>query len=453
MEYYEFIKQKLNIGSSSGFDPTFIPDFLFDFQKFLLEWSVKMGRSALFADCGMGKTPVQLVWAENVLRKTNKPVLILTPLAVSFQTIREGKKFDIECKRSDDGKSHKCITITNYEQLHKFNSNDFSGVVCDESSILKNFKGSRKQEITDFMKKVPYRLLATATAAPNDFIELGTSSESLGYMGYIDMLDAFFKNDNNNVSLKRSYVEVPKWRFRGHAEIPFWRWVTSWARACRKPSDLGFKDNDFELPELIENKHLIENIQPANGALFNLPAVRLDEQRAEVKRTIRERCEKVESLIKAKNSTLIMCHLNDEGKKLKEIVPGSIEINGSDSDEKKEEKFIEFINGNAKVLITKPKIGAWGLNFQHCNHVVYFPSHSYEAYYQSVRRCWRFGQKKKVYVDIVLTDGEERIMANLLRKEKQAFQMFDNLVREMNYSAARKKINKFVKKEETPSWL
>lgn len=451
--YEQFIKEKSQLTDGVGFKPLFMPEYLFDFQKSLVEWAIEKGRCALFADCGMGKTPMQLVWAENVLRKTNKPVLILTPLAVSFQTLREGEKFDIECKRSNNGKAHKCITITNYEQLHKFEWNDFSGVVCDESSILKNFSGTRKQEITDFMKKIPYRLLATATAAPNDFIELGTSSEALGYMGYIDMLDAFFKNDNNNVSLKRMYGEVPKWRFRGHAEIPFWRWVTSWARACRKPSDLGFEDDDFILPELIETKHLIINIKPSNGTLFNLPAVRLDEQRAEVKRTIRERCEKVAELARDNRKALVMCHLNDEGKQLKNIISGSVEISGSDSDERKEDKFMSFINGGARVLITKPKIGAWGLNFQHCNHVIYFPSHSYEAYYQSVRRCWRFGQKKKVFVDIVLTEGEERIMSNLLRKEKQAFKMFDNLVNEMNNFISREKTNKFTEKEEMPAWL
>ena len=210
MKYQEYIENKKQIGCDSGFDPIWIPDFLFDFQKSLVEWAIKKGRAALFCDCGLGKTPMQLVWAENVLRKTGKPVLVLTPLAVSFQTEKEGEKFGIECKRSNDGEAHKFTTITNYEQLHKFKCQDFSGVVCDESSILKSFDGSYKAEITEFMRRVPYRLLCTATAAPNDYIELGTSSEALGDLGFMDMLNRFFKNDNNNSGTRRLFGEAPK---------------------------------------------------------------------------------------------------------------------------------------------------------------------------------------------------------------------------------------------------
>jgi len=454
MEYREFLEQKGQIGTRDGFAPVFMPDFLFDFQKSLVDWSMWQGRGAIFADCGLGKTPIQLVWAQNVMQKTNKPVLILTPLAVSYQTTMEGNKFDIEVKRSNDGTAHNCITITNYEQLHKFNANDFSGVVCDESSILKNYDGTRKGEITEFMKKMQYRLLCTATAAPNDFIELGTSSEALGFMGHIDMLNKYFKNDNNNTSLKMHYGEAPTWRLKGHAELPFWRYITSWARACRKPSDLGFSDEKFVLPPLIEREHLLTEIEPPEGILFNFPARSLPEQRAERKRTINERCEKAASLVADTGQPAILwCHLNPEGDLLEKLLPGCVQVSGSDSDEKKEEKFIAFLKGEARVLVTKPKIGAWGLNFQHCNHTVYFPSHSFEAKYQAVRRIWRFGQKRPVTVDIVMTEGEGRIIANLKRKEAQAVKMFDNLVREMNNSIEHKKINAFKNEEAIPSWL
>ena len=454
MKYTDYLEQKSQLGTNDGFKPLFMPDYLFDFQKAIVEWALLKGRAAIFADCGLGKTPMQLVWAENVLRKTNKPVLILTPLAVSYQTTKEGDKFHIECKRSHDGTAHKCTTITNYEQLYKFNYNDFSGVVCDESSILKNYDGARKLEITEFMKKLPYRLLCTATAAPNDFIELGTSSEALGYMGHIDMLMKYFKNEQNNVSLKRHFGEMPKWRLKGHAEIPFWRYITGWARACRKPSDLGFNDDKFLLPELIVKQHLLKNIEPPEGILFNMPALTLPEQREERKRTIQERCEMAAALANDRNEYAILwCHMNAEGDLLEKIIPDSVQISGSDSDEKKEKKFIAFLTGQAKKLITKPKIGAWGLNFQHCNHEVYFPSHSYEQYYQSVRRCWRFGQTRPVTVDIVLTEGELRVMENLTRKNKQAEKMFENLVLEMNNSMTYRKINQFKNQEEIPSWL
>ena len=452
MEYCEYLESKRQRGADSGFDPVWIPDFLFDFQKSLVEWAIKKGRAALFCDCGLGKTPMQLVWAENVLRKTGKPVLVLTPLAVSFQTEKEGEKFGIECKRSNDGEAHKFTTITNYEQLHKFKCQDFSGVVCDESSILKSFDGSYKAEITEFMRRVPYRLLCTATAAPNDYIELGTSSEALGFLGFMDMLNRFFKNDNNNSGTRRLFGEAPKWRLKGHAEIPFWQWVTSWARACRKPSDLGFADERFILPELREVEHLVEAETLPDGYFLPIPASRLPEQREEKKRTIKERCERVLETINGDQS-VVWCQLNDEGDYLEKIIPDSVQVSGKDKDEKKESVFIEFAKGNVKTLITKPKIGAWGMNWQNCSHVVYFPSHSYEQYYQAVRRCWRFGQKNEVIVDIVLAEGERKIMNNLQRKNIAAATMFENLVKEMNHSIKLQTKNNFTKREAVPEWL
>jgi superfamily II DNA or RNA helicase len=452
--YAEFLDRKLHTGADHGFEPVFMPPQLFDFQQALVQWAVRKGRAAIFADCGLGKTAMQLTWAENVARHTGSPVLILTPLAVAAQTIREGEKFDIEAHRSGDGSVMGRIVITNYERLSAFNPADFGGVVCDESSILKSFDGARRNEITDFMRKVPYRLLATATAAPNDFIELGTSSEALGYMGHMDMLARFFKNDQNNLTSRRMYGEAPKWRFKGHAEQPFWRWVTSWARACRKPSDLGFDDGRFILPPLNEIDHLIETNTVPEGMLFAMPATDLREQRAEKKRTVQERCEQVAAMVATTGKpALVWCHLNEEGNLLQQLIPDAIQVSGSDRDDVKESRLVDFAEGRARVLITKPKIGAWGLNFQHCNHITYFPSHSFEQYYQSVRRCWRFGQKHAVKVDIILTEGERRIMENLSRKRQQAEQMFSNLVTEMNHSIA---ISKPIYNTTTitlPSWL
>lgn len=462
--YKEFISTKTQLSGDNGFSPLYIPDFLFDFQKYLVEWAIQKGRSAMFADCGLGKTPMQLVWAENIVRKTNKRVLILTPLAVSHQTIKESQKFSIECNRSFDGKLYKGIQVTNYERLHHFNPNDFIGVVCDESSILKSFDGTRRSQITEFMRKIPYRLLTTATAAPNDYIELGTSSEALGELGYMDMLSRFFKNDNNNSikpTLSRRYEKIQymfsddgKWRFKGHAEIPFWKWVCSWARAVRKPSDLGFDDKRFLLPELIEQEHVIKVVSAIPKGMFFAPiAIGLKEQRIERRNTIKERCEKVASIADTKNPVFIMCHLNTEGDLLEKLIPDSVQISGRDSDEKKEEKFLSFINGESRVLITKPKIGAWGLNLQHCNHVIFFPSHSFEQYYQGVRRCWRFGQKKPVVVDVVSSEGEIRVLENLQRKTKQASKMFDNLILHMNEVLSIDKNQKYELEEKIPSWL
>lgn len=465
-DYATFIDRKTQLGSMDGFDAQWLPEFLFDFQKSLVEWAIRKGRGALFEDCGLGKTPQQLVWAENVVRRTNKPVLILTPLAVSHQTLLEAHKFDIEAHRSQDGvrSAGTCIYITNYERLHYFDPNDFAGCVCDESSILKSFDGTRKDQITEFMRKMRYRLLCTATAAPNDYIELGTSSEALGELGYMDMLSRFFKNEQGNTIKARTYHqrganfaridEAAKWRLKGHAEIPFWRWVSSWARAIRRPSDFGFTDGDFILPPLIENEHLVDIARPAADKLFTMPAVGLKEQRDERRRTINDRCDKVAELVADTHKpALVWCHLNDEGDRLADTVPDAVQVSGKDSDEEKEDKFLAFSSGDIRVLVTKPKIGAWGLNFQHCAHVTFFPSHSFEQYYQGVRRCWRFGQKQPVRVDIITTEGERNVMKNLQRKSLAADKMFSSLVAHMNDTLRIERSTAFDKTEVLPAWL
>ena len=450
-DYAKFLNGKSQIGTDSGFKPIWTPDFLYDFQHNLVEWSLRKGRAALFEDCGLGKTPQQLVWAENVVRKTNKPVLVLTPLAVSGQTHREAEKFGIDSEVSRDGKfTGKRVIITNYERLHYFNPSDFDGVVCDESSAIKNFEGERQKVVTEFMRMRPYRLLCTATASPNDYIELGTSGEALGEMGRMDMLSMFFKNDENS---NHPIWWGARWRFKAHAEEKFWRWVTSWARALRRPSDLGFDDSRFVLPKLTENEHIVKAAAAREGELFNLTAVTLDEQREERRLTLTERCEMVAALVKHKNPAVSWCHLNTEADLLERMIPGARQISGADSDEEKEEKFEAFRTGELRVLITKPKIGAWGLNWQHCNHMTFFPSHSFEQYYQGIRRCWRFGQKKPVTIDLVTSEGELGVMKNLQRKAAAMDKMFTVLVKEMQNGLKINRSAKFDKKLEVASWL
>ena len=455
MNYSEFLEKKSNLSGNFGFDPLFMPDYLKDFQKHLVGWSLSKGRSAIFADCGLGKTVIQLVWAQNVVQKTNGRVLILAPLSVGQQTIREAGKFGIEAHRSRNGETPGKIIVTNYERLHYFNTNDFVGCVCDESSILKNFDGAYKTQVTEFMKKLPYRLLCTATAAPNDYIELGTSAESLGELGFTDMLMRFFKNDTNPTidTRKRYGGDVPKWRFKHHAELPFWRWVCSWARAIRKPADLGFDNLEFILPPLLENTYNVKTVKNRNGMLFALPAVGLFEQRQERRISITERCEKAAELASKNGASVLWCNLNDEGDLLESITPDSVQVCGSQSDDEKEEKLLAFLNGEAKRLVTKPMCAGFGLNMQHCSHMTFFPSNSYEQYYQGVRRCWRFGQKSPVNVDIVSTDGDLQVLKNLQRKATAADRMFDHLVMYMNDVMSIDKKTLYDKKTEVPKWL
>lgn len=469
--YRQFLEKKSQSDVYSGFKPLWLPDFLFDFQKSLVDWSLRKGKAAIFADCGLGKTPMQLVWAENVIRKTNKPILLLTPLAVAQQTLAEADKFGIEAHRSHEGTVHPNINIANYERLHYFNPSDFSGVVCDESSIIKHCGGSTQKHLTRFMAKTPYRLLCTATAAPNDYVELGTSSEALGCLSHSDMLSRFFAQTDGkrksveeaklarlsrgNYYQKLSYrvaQQIGNWKLRPHAETPFWKWVCSWARACRKPSDLGFSDELFLLPALQERHHIIEPKRPKDGMLFTLPAFGLHAEREERKRTLTERSEKVADLVSKSDSAVIWCHLNAEGDMLEQVVPGAVQIAGKDSDDKKEEIFAAFANGEVKKLITKSKIGGLGLNWQHCNHVVTYASHSYESYYQSIRRCWRFGQKRPVTVDIISTTGEAYVRDNMTRKAKAAEEMFVQLIAEMN-NALHLRSNGYHQEVQLPSWL
>ncbi len=457
-KYSSFLYSKSHIEGDHGFDAENLPEWLFGFQHYLVRWALSKGRAAIFADCGLGKTPMQLVWADNIVRKTNRPVLILTPLAVGPQTVREAEKFGIEAVHCRDGKFGTAkIVVTNYERLHYFEPKDFAGCVCDESSILKNFDGTTKAAITDFMRKMPYRLLCTATAAPNDYIELGTSSEALGYLGYMDMLGMFFKNDQNSLhpSNRGRYNEAwygTQWRFKPHAEQPFWRWLCSWARACRKPSDLGFDNVDFQLPDLTSETHIVNASRPLDGYLFTMPAVGLAEQRKERSHTVKERCERVAALVPTDDYCVSWCQLNSEADLLEKLIPDAVQVSGRDSDDAKEEKFEAFQAGQIKTLITKPVIGAFGLNWQHCNRMTFFPSHSFEQYYQAVRRFWRFGQERPVHIDLVTTEGEWDVMKNLQRKAAAAEKMFQSIVDEMNNELQIDRSQTFIKSVEIPQW-
>lgn len=455
--YREFVARKSQLDSDGGFAPVFMPRFLFDFQAALVEWAVRKGRAALFADCGLGKTPMALTWAQNVVQHTNGRVLILTPLAVGAQFVTEAEKFGIEVHRTTDV-GGPGIYIANYQRLHRFNASDFAGVVCDESSILKNFDGSTRAAITEFMRERPYRLLTTATATPNDVTELGTSSEALGQLGHMDMLNRFFKNDQNTSDVGRKWTNHggggPQWRFKGHAEQPFWRWVCSWARSLRKPSDLGFSDERFVLPPLNEREHIVGATKPRDGMLFALPAQGLTEQRQERRHTVAERCAKAASLVVGTRQPAIMwAHTNAEGDLMESLVPDSVQVSGADSDDEKEEKFATFIAGEKRVLVIKPAIGCFGLNLQNCAHMTVFAGYSFEQYYQGVRRCWRFGQTRSVTVDHVVSDGEGEVLAARRRKALNADRLFESIVEHMRTELQLGRGTYGDKPEELPQWL
>ena len=453
LSYSDFITSKAQIGMNSGFAPTFMPDFLFGFQQHLADWSIRRGRSAILADCGLGKTALQLVWCQNMVEHTNKPALLLTPLSVGPQTVAEGLKFGIECAQSRDGKPASNITVTNYQQLKKFNWQDFSAVACDESSILKNVDGALKAEITEFMRKVQFRSLYTATAAPNDYIELGTSSEALGELGFMDMLSMFFKKAEATISRSDEF-RSGVYRFRGHAQKDFWRWVCSWARAVRKPSDLGFSDDGYVLPEMITHEHVVKSSVANPDFLFDMPAVGLAEQRKERRRSIKERCEMAASIVcGADESSVSWCDLNDEGEMLKEMIPNSVNVEGKDDDEYKEEVFAAFASGKIKNIISKASIAGFGLNWQHCALQTHFAGNSFEQYYQKVRRSYRFGQKRNVNIHVIASEGGIEELKNMKRKAAQAEKMFEIIVSLINNELKLETKNLYTKKEKLPNWI
>lgn len=432
MSYSKFIESKRHTSNSFGFEATWYPDIAFDFQKNVIQKAVSKGRIGIFADTGLGKTLISLSVAQNIVLETNKKVLILTPLAVAFQFIDEANKIGVDSiEYSKDGIHTKNIVICNYERLHYFNSEDFECVILDESSILKNFNGQIKTQITSFIRKVNYRFLTTATPSPNDFIELGTSSEALGYMGYMDMLGKFFKNNQNSVDSNNRNIGE-KFYLKPHAEESFFQWVNTWSMMIKKPSDIGFSDERYALPKLTTNTHTVTHENHlAMGSLIPIQAKTMTEIRQEQKVTEIQRCEKAVELSKGKTS-VYWCNTNAESALLKKLDSEAVEIIGSQTIEKKEQILKDFADGKIKRIITKAKMTGMGLNWQHCNHSVFFPTWSYEQYYQSIRRFWRFGQKKEVTIDIVISEGQNRVIEALEQKTEKAKALYQNLVNNVN---------------------
>jgi DNA modification methylase len=421
-DYAEFLQRKGIVDPATGLKS--VPDLnpmLFDFQRDITKWALRRGRAAIFADCGFGKTPMQLEWARHV----PGDVLILAPLAVSAQTVREGRKFGIPVgyARNDEQITER-ITITNYEMLDRFDVSRFAGVVLDESSILKAYDGKTRTQIIETFAQTPFRLACTATPAPNDYMELGNHSQFLGVMSYSEMLSMFFVHDGG---------ETQKWRLKGHAEVEFWKWLCSWAVMIRKPSDLGYDDGAFVLPELVLHEHSVRVDEPSNGFLFPVEAQSLQERRRARRDTISERVADCAAIV---NETigpfLIWCNLNDESALLTKAIPGAIEVKGSDSNEHKEKAMLGFSDGAPRVLVTKPSIAGFGMNWQHCANIAFVGlSDSYEQFYQAVRRCWRFGQKNMVNVHIITAETEGAVVANIKRKEREAMAMAENMVKHM----------------------
>jgi len=435
MDYLEFLQKKKHSIGDSGFAPDWFPDCSFGFQKHIIDKAVRKGRIGVFADTGLGKTLIQLAIAYNIVRKTNRRVLILTPLAVAFQFLQESERIgidDIEHSRGELG--GKKIVVCNYERLHLLDPSDYVCVMLDESGILKNFNGATRDAIISFIRKVEYRFLSTATPSPNDFIELGNSSEALGYMGYMDMLTKFFKSNQNTADSNNRNIGE-KFYLKPHAERDFFAWVNQWSVMIKKPSDIGFSDEGYELPELTVKQHTVRNENQwcidGQRSLFAMPAKRLTEVREEQKLTIDKRCELACELAKGKNS-VYWCNLNDESDLLAQLDKNAVEIKGGMTIDKKEEILVAFARGEIERLITKPKMTSMGLNWQHCNHTVFFPTYSYEQYYQSIRRFWRFGQKRPVVCDMVISDGQARVLQALKEKTQKAIELYENLVKHAN---------------------
>jgi len=416
-EYKSFLREKRIAVKPAGFgiDRDSINGKLFEFQRDIVKWGCKKGKSAVFADCGLGKTPIQLEWASQTVQETGCDVLIFAPLAVSQQTIREGDKFGIPvniCRNQGDVK--RGINITNYEMLEQFHPSGFAGVVLDESSILKG-DGPLRKGITDFARTVPYRLACTATPAPNDHMELGNHAEFLGIMSKTEMLSTFFVHDGGDTS---------KWRLKGHAEAAFWKWVASWAVMIRKPSDLGYSDEGFALPKIHYHQHTVSAEWSADY-LFPVEAKTMQERQQARRDSLVGRAKLTAELVNgSKEQWLLWTNLNDEGEELAKLIPDCVRVVGNDSDKHKEQAPQDFIAGKIRVLESKPKILGWGMNFQNCAHAAAVGlSDSWEALYQITRRIWRFGQTREVHMHLICGELEGAVSRNVERKEQQSAQM------------------------------
>lgn len=410
--YEEFLKQKQFRHVEAGFIAGDMNYPLFDYQEPIVRWALKRGKSAIFADTGLGKTIMQLSWADQVARKTQAPVLILAPLAVSNQTIEEGKKYGIHVDRAipNDTYDGPRIVITNYEQLHKFSHDDFQGIVLDESSMLKGMDGRRRKEVTAFAQSIPYRLSCTATPSPNDFMELGTQSEFLGIMSQVEMLAMFFIHDGGDVA---------KWRLKGHGEAKFFQWLATWSIVIRSPEDLGFDGSRHKLPPLVYHSHVVQT-EPEDS-LFVEPAQGLQDRNKARKDSVQDRVALAAEIANGMTGqVLIWCNLNEESELLTKAITDAVEVKGADKPEHKTASLIGFAHNDVRVLVSKPKIAGFGMNWQNCHQMIFVGlSDSWESYYQAIRRCWRFGQKEEVHVHIISADTEGAVIENIQRKDKQ----------------------------------
>lgn len=456
--YEDFLKSKTITDKKSGFAVKLeeLNKQLFDFQKIVVRWAIARGRAAIFADCGLGKTPMQLCWADKIYNKTKQPILILAPLAVSEQTKQEGVKFGYEvniCRSQSDIVDG--INITNYEILHKFNPDKFSAIVLDESSILKNFSGMRRNEIIDFSKTIQYKLACTATPSPNDYMELGNHSEFLNIMTRTEMLAMFFINDTKDTG---------EWRLKGHVRNNiFWQWLSSWSVMFTKPSDLGFKDDNFILPDINYFEHIIETNEKPKRGFFVKEAITLNDRRKVRNKTIDLRCGSAASLINNTDDRwVVWCGLNSEGDYIEKQVNDIVQVAGRHDNEIKSKRMLGFADGEIKRIVTKPKIAGLGMNWQICSKAAFVGlSDSWEQFYQAIRRIWRFGQKNKVEIHIFLEEREGRVLENIKRKDKQSKEMIANMVKYMS-DLMKKELNQSSKEftdykpsidMELPEWL
>lgn len=411
MNYEDFLNQKATVWQSCGFEAKDFNPALYDFQRDIVRWALAKGRAAIFADCGLGKTLMQLEWARQVHEHTGGNVLILAPLAVADQTKAEGETFGIEVHICADAAAvQPGINITNYEKLDRFQNVTFSGVVLDESSILKSFTGKIRTALIDRFASVPYRLACTATPAPNDYMELGNHAEFLGVMSRNEMLSMYFVHDGGDTS---------KWRLKGHAEDVFWQWLGSWAVVLNNPADLGYDGTGYNLPAL----HIHEVIVDADEVVRD--AMTLTQRRQARKDSLPERCRAAADLVNASSEQwLVWCDLNDESKLLTELIDGAVEVKGSDKASHKSDAMLDFSMDFIKCLVTKPSIAGFGMNWQQCHNMIFVGlSDSYEQYYQALRRCWRFGQEEEVHAYIIISAKEGAVKENIERKQADAEKM------------------------------
>lgn len=422
MDYGAFVASKLAESPPTGIEIDSLPDVgLFPHQSDLTLWALRRGRAAIFADTGLGKSRMQVEWANIVCQRQSVDAIILAPLAVAEQTVAEAAAIGVQITHCRDAADvQPGINITNYERLHRFDPRRFGAVVLDESSCIKHHDSKTLTLLLEAFRTTPFKLCATATPAPNDWTELGTHAEFLGIRSRVEMLAEFFVHDGG---------DTQTWRLKGHARHEFWRWVASWGALVRSPADLGHDASDYNLPPLKIHEHHVDAVSPTEGKLFAMEAQTLSERRGARKASIGERVQACADIVnKDRQPWIIWCDLNAEGDALRDAIPGAVEIRGADDADDKEDRLARFSSGDIRVLITKPSIAGFGLNWQHCARMAFVGvTDSFEAYYQAVRRCWRFGQKRSVQVHIFASEAEGAVVANLKRKEQEAKEMSEAL--------------------------